>query len=123
LSLRRVQWAAEEQAAEPERKPRQPTGPERVLSDDFMDKLAKRKQGEVVDSEADLEPTEDDSSTEPKDQEAAVLPAVSESAAEEDTEVKEESPVAESQETSEPENQAAPANDEGSEDKEKTTQE
>jgi len=136
LSLRRVQWAAEEQAAEPERKPlRQPAGPERVLSDDFMDKLAKRKQGEVVDSEADLKPKEDDSSSAPEAQESSApeaqespapeaqespAPAVSEPAAEEEAEVKEETPKAESEETSEAENQP---DDENSPEPEKTSQE
>ncbi len=42
LSLRRVQWAAEEQSAEPTQQ-HVPSGPERVLSDADMDQLRKPK--------------------------------------------------------------------------------
>jgi small subunit ribosomal protein S1 len=42
LSLRRVQWAAEEQAAESAKK-RVPSGPERVLSDADVDRIKKPK--------------------------------------------------------------------------------
>jgi small subunit ribosomal protein S1 len=42
LSLRRVQWAAEEQAAESGQK-HTPAGPEKVLSDDDLDQLRKPK--------------------------------------------------------------------------------
>lgn len=132
LSLRRVQWAAEEQQQQaeekqPERKPlRQPAGPERVLSDDFMNKLAMRKEGETIDSEVDLEPKEGDSSTEMKDQDAPAsvpAPAVSEPepVAEESVEVKEEPSVVESQEESKPEDQATQPEDESDTEEEKTT--
>ena len=52
LSLRRVQWAAEEQAAESD-KPRVPSGPERVISDADMDRLVKPKGKTDQANEAD----------------------------------------------------------------------
>ncbi len=52
LSLRRVQWAAEEQAAESDKK-REPSGPERVISDADMDRLVKPKDKISQDNEAD----------------------------------------------------------------------
>jgi len=54
LSLRRVQWAAEEQAAESDKnKKRAPSGPERVLSDADMDRLVKPKDTTDQANEAD----------------------------------------------------------------------
>ena len=52
LSLRRVQWAAEEEAAESD-KQRAPSGPERVLSDADMDRLVKPKGETDQANEAD----------------------------------------------------------------------
>jgi small subunit ribosomal protein S1 len=43
LSLRRVQWAAEEQSNEPAQ-PHAPTGPEKVISDDDVKQLTKSRQ-------------------------------------------------------------------------------
>ncbi|MHC4105065.1 MAG: 30S ribosomal protein S1 [Planctomycetota bacterium] len=54
LSLRRVQWAAEEEAAEAE-KPRTPSGPERVLSDADMDRFVKPKVKTDQAKEADTQ--------------------------------------------------------------------
>jgi len=69
LSLRRVQWAAEEQAAETGR-PRPPTGPERVLSDADVDQITRRKKGKADESKtAHAEPT---APAEPQDQEPEV---------------------------------------------------
>jgi len=59
LSLRRVQWAAEEQAAESEKR-RAPAGPERVLSDADVDRLAKQKEKTGKAKDNDAEPTEAD---------------------------------------------------------------
>ncbi|HUU18021.1 MAG TPA: 30S ribosomal protein S1 [Sedimentisphaerales bacterium] len=57
LSLRRVQWAAEEQAAESEKR-RTPAGPERVLSDADVDRLAKPKDKTDQGIDTDAEPSE-----------------------------------------------------------------
>ena len=54
LSLRRVQWAAEEKAAETE-KPRTPSGPEKVISDADMDRLVKPKKEPEQTGEADVQ--------------------------------------------------------------------
>jgi len=43
LSLRRVQWAAEEQSNEPAAQPHKPTGPEKVLSDTDVKQLTKSR--------------------------------------------------------------------------------
>jgi small subunit ribosomal protein S1 len=59
LSLRRVQWAAEEQAAE-SAKQRTPAGPERVLSDADVDRLAKPKEKTDQGKDTDAEPSEAD---------------------------------------------------------------
>jgi small subunit ribosomal protein S1 len=59
LSLRRVQWAAEEQAAE-SAKQRAPAGPERVLSDADVDRLAKQKEKTDQGKDTDAEPSEVD---------------------------------------------------------------
>ncbi len=56
LSLRRVQWAAEEQAAESEKR-RTPAGPERVLSDADVDRLAKQKEKTDQAKDTDAEPS------------------------------------------------------------------
>ncbi len=56
LSLRRVQWAAEEQAAESEKR-RAPAGPERVLSDADVDRLAKQKEKIEQAKDTDAEPS------------------------------------------------------------------
>ena len=76
LSLRRVQWAAEEEASETGRQ-RQPTGPERVLSDAVVDQITRRKKEQKVESEADSEPAEKESVVEPKDQEPEAPATVS----------------------------------------------
>jgi len=55
LSLRRVKWAAEEQAAETGRK-RAPGGPEKVLSDADMEQFTKNKDKSEDDTAADTEP-------------------------------------------------------------------
>ena len=57
LSLRRVQWAAEEQAAESEKR-RAPAGPERVLSDADVDRLVKPKEKTDKGKDTDAEPSE-----------------------------------------------------------------
>ncbi|OHB73954.1 MAG: 30S ribosomal protein S1 [Planctomycetes bacterium RBG_16_55_9] len=67
LSLRRVQWAAEEQAETGRQ--RQPGGPERVLSDADVDQLTRRKKGRKAESEAGQRHAEKDSLTKQKDQE------------------------------------------------------
>ncbi len=73
LSLRRVQWAAEEQAAESAQK-HTPAGPEKVLSDDDLDQLRK-PQDQADESEVtDAEPSDQ------KDQEADVDAVVAEQA-------------------------------------------
>ncbi len=59
LSLRRVQWAAEEQAAE-SAKQRAPAGPERVLSDADVDRLVKPKEKTDQGKDTDAEPSEAD---------------------------------------------------------------
>ncbi|MFZ2146405.1 MAG: S1 RNA-binding domain-containing protein, partial [Sedimentisphaerales bacterium] len=59
LSLRRVQWAAEEQAAE-SAKQRAPAGPERVLSDADVDRLAKPKEKTNPGKDTDAKPSEVD---------------------------------------------------------------
>jgi small subunit ribosomal protein S1 len=56
LSLRRVQWAAEEQAAE-SAKQRAPAGPERVLSDADVDRLAKPQEKTDQGKDTDAEPS------------------------------------------------------------------
>ena len=133
LSLRRVQWAAEEEAAEPPRK-RTPTGPERVLSDADVDQIAKRKkEQQAEESQADQEQTEKDSLMEPKDQEpeapAEEAPAaeeVADEAAQQDAEAEapqeqaDQIPTAESQQSAEAER---PSGDDSSPEEEKTTQE
>ena len=52
LSLRRVQWAAEEQANEPVRQ-RTPAGPEKVLSDADVEQLTKARQKKDTDEQDD----------------------------------------------------------------------
>jgi small subunit ribosomal protein S1 len=59
LSLRRVQWAAEEQAAESEKR-RAPAGPERVLSDADVDRLAKQKEKTGKGKDTDAKPAEEE---------------------------------------------------------------
>lgn len=65
LSLRRVQWAAEEQANEPADEPKAPTGPEKVLSDAHVEQI--KKAQEKKDSN---EPEPDDKDA-PQPQESA----------------------------------------------------
>jgi small subunit ribosomal protein S1 len=62
LSLRRVQWAAEEEAAESDKKQRAPSGPERVLSDADMSRLVKpqEKTVQVQAKEADVQVSNED---------------------------------------------------------------
>lgn len=131
LSLRRVQWAAEEEASETGRK-RTPTGPERVLSDADVDHITKRKKEQKAEeSEADQEQTEKDSLTEPKDQEpeapAENAPAAEEAVdetAQQDAEGEapkepmDQTLTAESQESAETERQSG---DDSSPEQEKTT--
>jgi small subunit ribosomal protein S1 len=57
LSLRRVQWAAEEQAAESEKR-RAPEGPERVLSDADLDRLSKPREKTDQSKETDTKTEE-----------------------------------------------------------------
>jgi small subunit ribosomal protein S1 len=57
LSLRRVKWAAEEQAAESGRK-RAPSGPEKVLSDADVDQLRKQREKTEQSQAADAEPSQ-----------------------------------------------------------------
>lgn len=58
LSLRRVQWAAEEEAAAADsEKKREPSGPERVISDADMDRLVKSKDKTEQTKEADAKIT------------------------------------------------------------------
>jgi predicted RNA-binding protein with RPS1 domain len=52
LSLRRVQWAAEEEAAESDKQQRAPSGPERVLSDADMNKFVKPKTVQLIETDA-----------------------------------------------------------------------
>jgi len=59
LSLRRVQWAAEEQAAE-SAKQRAPASPERVLSDADVNRLAKPKEKTSRRKDTRAEPSEAD---------------------------------------------------------------
>ncbi|MHC4243026.1 MAG: S1 RNA-binding domain-containing protein, partial [Planctomycetota bacterium] len=60
LSLRRVQWAAEEEAAESEKQQRAPSGPERVLSDADMDRFVKPKEKAVQAKEPDVQVSNED---------------------------------------------------------------
>jgi predicted RNA-binding protein with RPS1 domain len=60
LSLRRVQWAAEEEAAESDKQQRAPSGPERVLSDADMDRFVKPKEKAVQVKEADDQVSNED---------------------------------------------------------------
>jgi small subunit ribosomal protein S1 len=57
LSLRRVKWAAEEQAAESGRQ-RAPSGPEKVLSDADVDQLRKLREKTDESQAADAEPSQ-----------------------------------------------------------------
>jgi predicted RNA-binding protein with RPS1 domain len=54
LSLRRVQWAAEEEAAESDKQQRAPSGPERVLSDADMDRFVKPKTVQAKEADAQV---------------------------------------------------------------------
>jgi small subunit ribosomal protein S1 len=83
LSLRRVKWAAEEQAAESGRQ-RAPSGPERVLSDADVDQLRKLRQKTDESKATDAELSQSD---EPQDQESEVAAT---DAPEEATDVPEE---------------------------------
>ncbi len=55
LSLRRVQWAAEEEAAESDKQQRAPSGPERVISDADMNRLVKPQKKTDQAKEADTQ--------------------------------------------------------------------
>lgn len=73
LSLRRVQWAAEEQETAGTGRQRVPSGPERVLSDADVSQITKRRakkaeQSKAEDSEAEMEDATDDPQTEPTDE-------------------------------------------------------
>ena len=59
LSLRRVQWAAEEEAAESDKQQRAPSGPERVLSDADMDRFVKPKTVQPIETDAQASNDED----------------------------------------------------------------
>ena len=65
LSLRRVQWAAEEEEAteEPVRK-HVPEGPERVLSDDVLEQIKSKQMSEAKAKQAESEAEEDNSDVE-----------------------------------------------------------
>jgi len=54
LSLRRVQWAAEEEAAESEKQQRAPSGPEKVLSDADMDRFVNPKPVQPIETDAQV---------------------------------------------------------------------
>ena len=54
LSLRRVQWAAEEEAAESDKQQRAPSGPERVLSDADMNRFVKPKTVQPIVTDAQV---------------------------------------------------------------------
>ncbi|MDT8304053.1 MAG: 30S ribosomal protein S1 [Sedimentisphaerales bacterium] len=54
LSLRRVQWAAEEEAAESDKQQRAPSGPERVLSDADMDRFVNPKTVQPIETDAQV---------------------------------------------------------------------
>jgi ribosomal protein S1 len=78
LSLRRVQWAAEEEAAESD-KPRTPSGPERVLSDADMDRFVKPKgktdhADEADDTDRNAAPTAPDTVLSGADMDQLVQP-------------------------------------------------
>jgi small subunit ribosomal protein S1 len=62
LSLRRVQWAAEDQEKEPAQ-PRTPSGPEKVLSDADVEQLTKAREQKDTDEqqEQNNQPTEENS--------------------------------------------------------------
>ena len=60
LSLRRVQGAAEEEAAESDKQQRAPSGPERVLSDADMDRLVKPQKKTHQAKEADTQTSNED---------------------------------------------------------------
>jgi small subunit ribosomal protein S1 len=85
LSLRRVQWAAEEEASETGRPQRPPTGPERVLSDADVDQLTRRRRAKKTDRDADGGAAEDDALTQPE-RRTPEDPEVSASKAQEETE-------------------------------------
>ncbi|MBN2181087.1 MAG: 30S ribosomal protein S1 [Sedimentisphaerales bacterium] len=85
LSLRRVQWAAEEQSSEPATapaKPKTPTGPEKVLSDADVEQLTKARQNKNADAEDAPQKQESSQKTDEVPQAKAdgdtVLPAESE---------------------------------------------
>jgi small subunit ribosomal protein S1 len=53
LSLRRVQWAAEDQEKEPVQQPKKPAGPEKVLSDADVEQLTKARLQKDADEKQD----------------------------------------------------------------------
>ncbi len=86
LSLRRVQWAAEEQSNEPVEQ-KKPTGPEKVLSDADVEQLTKARQKKDTDESSDSDnqqvqesPDQDEESPEGIAKEEPVLQVGSETA-------------------------------------------
>ena len=71
LSLRRVQWAAEEKAAESDRQ-RGPAGPERVLSDADVDQLRKTRDKTDETKSTDAQPSHSVKQQSQKAQDAAI---------------------------------------------------
>jgi len=74
LSLRRVKWAAEEQAAESEDQDRTPSGPEKVLSDAHADQF-RRLQRESEQGKMDAVSREDEQQEEDSGSAATIAPA------------------------------------------------
>jgi len=63
LSLRRVQWAAEDQEKEPPQ-PRTPSGPEKVLSDADVEQLTKARQQKNTDEQQEQDDQQNQESSE-----------------------------------------------------------
>jgi small subunit ribosomal protein S1 len=63
LSLRRVQWAAEDQEKEPPQ-PRTPSGPEKVLSDADVEQLTKARQQKNIDEQQEQDNQQSEESSE-----------------------------------------------------------
>ena len=101
LSLRRVKWAAEEQAAETGGKQRAPSGPEKVLSDADVAQLKKQKKAPEENNTADAEQEDSEEQTENMSEEQQ--PGDAETQMPDDAE---QTPVMESQQSSDDENQS-----------------
>ena len=94
LSLRRVQWAAEEQAAESEHK-HKPAGPEKVLSDDDLNQLRKPKEQADESEAAETEQAESSEQEEPETDAEVVVVEQAEVAEESDSKEAEDESAAE----------------------------